>query len=464
MLQSEPICAIATGCGPAGIAVIRISGEGAITLASSFVHFSSSDKDLNKVKSHTLHFGDFVCQNELIDEVVVSIFKAPHSYTGEDVVEISCHASSYIQQRIIEVLCSNGARLAKPGEFTIRAFVNGKMDLAEAEAVADVIAAENKSTHDLAMKQMRGGFSSMIAQLRDQLVQFSALIELELDFGEEDVEFADRTSLVNLVAQMQREMYQLQASFQMGNAIKNGIPVAIIGSPNAGKSTLLNAILNEEKALVSSIAGTTRDAIEDVWTIKGVKFRFIDTAGLRETQDEIEQAGIERTLAKMREAKVVLYIFDASIFSLEQAQEEVQRLFAPFAEEQKPKLVFIGNKIDQCGSCDRIPDAISEHPVVWISAKNKVNLKKIELILTEEYTSSILESQTILTNTRHLYAIENGLLALSKVMEGLQTGLSGDFVAMDIRQAIRYLNEILGDEIATEEVLGSIFGRFCIGK
>ncbi len=459
----DTIVALATPAGVGAIGVIRLSGKDAFNVLSKLL-FTKSGKpiDLNKKKSHTLHFGVIMDHDEVLDEVLVSVFVGPNSYTGEHVVEISCHGSVFIQQQLINLFIANGARMANPGEYTLRAFLHGKLDLSQAEAVADLIASENFATHNLAIKQLKGGFSHDIKELRDQLIHFASLIELELDFSEEDVEFANRSDLKALVNAIIVKSNQLIGSFEAGNVIKNGIPVAIIGKPNAGKSTLLNALLNEEKAIVSDIAGTTRDVIEDVIDIQGISFRFIDTAGIRLAQDKIEAIGIERTHQKMMDAAIILYIFDVNELSETELMAAMNDLKAKATNQQR--LLIIGNKIDE-KELKFYQNKFSSIPeIIFISAKEKKHIDgMIHALMDYVKSKNIDMNTTIITNSRHLEALNNSVQSLNKVMEGLASNITGDFIASDIRNALYYLGLISG-EVTTDDLLKNIFSRFCIGK
>lgn len=465
MLDQSTICAISTSSGMGAIAVIRLSGEEAISIADKIFRSPQQSKSLMEQKANTLHFGQIVYNGEVIDEVVVGLFREPHSFTGEDIVEISCHGSVYVQQKILEILVETGARLARPGEFTQRAFLNGKMDLSQAEAVADVIASSNAAAHKLAISQMRGGFSKEIGELRDQLLHFTAMVELELDFSEEDVEFADRTELRKLTEKVEQLLSRLKNSFQLGNAIKNGIPVAIIGETNVGKSTLLNALLNEDRAIVSEIHGTTRDVIEDVVNIHGTAFRFFDTAGIRDTEDHIESLGIERTYHKLSEASIVLLVIDTEN-SYAIVKRRIEKIRKRLTDGQH--LIIVANKIDS-GKPETIEELIKEklaenEKLVFMAAKEKQNLD--ELITQMTHTINIGSSETddiIVTNARHYEILKSSHEAIVRVLNGLDSGLSSDFLSQDIRECLHYLGEITG-EISTDEVLGHIFKNFCIGK
>ncbi len=465
MIDQSTICAISTSPGMGAIAVIRLSGSDAIVIADKIFTSPKKGKKLVDQKPNTLHFGKIVSNNEIIDEVVVSLFKEPHSFTGENSVEISCHGSTFIQQKILEVLVENGARLALPGEFTQRAFLNGKMDLSQAEAVADVIASSNAAAHKLALNQMRGGFSKEINDLRAQLLHFTAMVELELDFSEEEVEFADRTELRNLTERIEKLLRKLKNSFQLGNAIKNGVPVAIVGETNVGKSTLLNALLNEDRAIVSDIHGTTRDVIEDVVNIHGTAFRFFDTAGIRETKDQIESLGIERTYSKLEQATAVLLVVDTNnpypiVF------ERINKIRERINAGQT--LIIVANKIDT-GLRDTIQelelmDLTDNEKMVFVAAKQKENLDElIHLMIRSVNLDTTSQEDVIVTNARHYEILKNAHKAILRVLDGLDNGITGDFLAQDIRECLHYLGEITG-EISTHEVLGHIFKNFCIGK
>lgn len=463
MVDNNIIVAISTPAGIGGIAVVRVSGKGSIELVDT-VFRASNNKRLAEQKANTIHFGVIVKEDVLLDEVLVSLFRAPHSFTGEDVVEISCHGSVYIQQNILQFMISKGASLAKPGEFTQRAFLNGKMDLSQAESVADLIASSSASTHRLAMNQMRGGFSNKLMELRTELLNFTSLIELELDFSEEDVEFANRENLKELAYDIVKHIEKLADSFSVGNAVKNGIPVAIIGETNAGKSTLLNLLLHEEKAIVSDIHGTTRDVIEDTINIQGLTFRLIDTAGIRDTMDEIESIGIERTFQKIEQASIVLWIADAE--ATDEHIEELAQRILPITKDKKLILVF--NKVDAI-SCERkenkeylLIDKIPER--IFISAKYKQGTDELENLLVQAANiPEIGEQDIIVSNIRHYEALQKALDAIKRVSDGLDLNLSGDFIAQDIRECLHYLGEITG-QISTDEILGNIFSKFCIGK
>jgi len=463
MINNDIICAISTPQGNGAIAIIRLSGNEALALCDKVFKSPNKNKELTEQLANTLHFGSIVDNNKIIDEVVVSIFKGPHSYTGENVVEISCHGSVYVQQQILQLLIKKGARLAKPGEFTLRAFINGKMDLSQAEAVADLIASSSAASHKVAVQQMRGGFSSEIANLRDRLLNFISLLELELDFSEEDVEFADRKQLKDLLNNIQNLIHKLLKSFDLGNVIKNGIPVAIVGHTNVGKSTLLNRILNEEKAIVSEIAGTTRDAIEDVINIEGVSFRFIDTAGIRETEDTIESIGIERTYDRILKASIVLLLVDATE-GLDEIKKAIKTVKNKTSGGDK-KLIVVINKIDKANNVFDIQNLLNEQDVILkISAKTGENIDQlVNELLSVVNLNALNNNEVIITNVRHYEALEKASEALQRAIDGLNSGITGDFLAQDIRETLHYLGEITG-EITTDEVLGNIFKNFCIGK
>ena len=477
VFTNDSIAAIATPPGIGALGIIRISGHDAISKANILF----PKKDLNEVLSHTLHYGPMVFDNELIDEVIVSVFKAPHSFTGENSVEITCHGSPYILQKIMEALVNIGVRPAQPGEYTMRAFMNGRMDLSQAEAVADLIAAESGAAHKTALQQMRGGFSNQIKELRQQLLDFASLIELELDFAEEDVEFADRKTLVKLLDIIEKEVKKLADSFRLGNAIKSGVQVVIAGRPNAGKSTLLNALLNEERAIVSEIPGTTRDTIEDVIVIEGIKFRFIDTAGIRESFETIERIGISRTLEKIKEADVIIYLYDIITTS----EEILNKDLATIPEGKK--IIVAGNKADQLsiindqsgirsqgsGVSNRDAQIYSREPSgsnfkfqISLSAKTGQDIESLKKLLIEildletELQSS---NDTIVTNVRHYNSLLNILKAIESLKEGIRNNITTDLLAADIKVALYSLSEITG-QVTNDEILGNIFGKFCIGK
>ena len=462
MIYNDCIIALATPSGSGAIAVIRISGKDSITMCD--VHFKSvRNKSLIKQKTHTIHLGHILKEGKELDEVLVSVFKNPNSYTGENVVEISCHGSIYIQQEIIQLFLRNGCRIANPGEFTLRAFLNGKLDLSQAEAVADLISSDSAASHQVAMQQMRGGFSNEIKRLRDELLNFASLIELELDFAEEDVEFADRGQFKSLIERIVKVLKHLIDSFAIGNVIKNGIPVAIVGEPNVGKSTLLNALLNEDRAIVSEIAGTTRDAIEDELTIGGIGFRFIDTAGIRETQDIVESIGIKKTFEKIEQSQVVIYLFDSSssIANLGQVKIEIEKIKNKHPQKS---LIIIANKIDKLDDI-QLAKLTNEIPDVHlISAKSGFGVEQLtNRLLNLINTGALRNNDTIITNSRHYDALLKALEEIQKVQQGMDISLSGDLLAIDIRQALYHFGEITG-EITSDDLLGNIFANFCIGK
>ncbi len=451
----ETIVALATPQGVGAIGTIRLSGTRAIDIANSVF----KGKDLLKQKSHTIHFGKIVDQDIIIDEVLVSVFIAPKSFTRENVIEISSHGSPYILQKIIPVLIKQGARFAKPGEFTKRAFLNGQFDLAQAEAVADLINSDSNASHMAAMHQMRGGFSIKIKALRDELIHFASMIELELDFAEEDVEFANRDQLVELILSIQKEIGRLIESFRLGNVIKNGVPTVIAGKPNAGKSTLLNALLDEEKAIVSDIPGTTRDLIEDEIHIEGISFRFIDTAGIREAKDKIEAIGIERTHSKMKSASVILYIIDLAgedTLDINEAQQKLKSLKIPW--------ILIGNKTDKINETE-LSRLKREFPdMIFISAARDKNIDNLKTsLLNMVQADNFKTGDTIVTNIRHIESLTNTQSTLDDVLKGIDQKVTGDFLAMDIRQSLHHLGEITG-QITTDDLLENIFSKFCIGK
>lgn len=464
MTEASTICAIATPPGTGGISVIRLSGKRAIELADQIFRSPVKGKKLESQSANTLHFGSIYRNDALLDEVVVAIFHAPHSYTGEDVVEISCHGSLYIQQQLLQLLLERGAELAQPGEFTQRAFLNGKMDLSQAEAVADLIASGSAAAHRVALNQMRGGFSAEIAQLREQLLYFITLVELELDFSEEDVEFADRRQLSELTQKIALLLQKLADSFRLGNAIKNGIPVAIVGETNVGKSTLLNALLNEEKAIVSDIHGTTRDVIEDVVNLDGVLFRFFDTAGLRQTTDTIENLGIERSYQKLEQAVIVLLVLDLT----SPLAVNLARITAIRGRLHNQSLLLVANKTDLVTSQQREELAritLAENESLhFIAAREKHNLGElIQQMKKSVSLESVAQGDVIVSNLRHYEALIHALEAIRRTQAGLDTHLSGEFLSQDIRECLYYMGSITG-QITTDEVLGNIFKHFCIGK
>ena len=458
MLQNlqDTIVAFATPPGVGAIAVLRLSGKDSWETVSR--HFISiSGKSLLEQNSHTIHLGHILRDGQELDQVLVSLFKGPRSYTGEDVVEINCHGSQYIQQEILQLFIDAGLRLASPGEFTLRAFLNGKMALDQAEAVADLIASDSEASHRVALEQMRGGFSLDIKALREQLLNFASLIELELDFSGEDVEFADRSELLKLLDALTVRIKSLLDSFALGNAIKSGIPVAIVGAPNVGKSTLLNALLQEERAIVSNIPGTTRDTIEDELIIGGIRFRFIDTAGIRETEDSIERIGIEKTQASIQKAQLVLYMLEA--------QELSQKRLSQIREEypQRP-LVVLGNKAENLSPENRAALEKALPEALLISAKTQQGLEQLKNALISKMKLGEIQSEdNLLTNSRHYEALQKTLLAIGEVKAAVKNEVPGDLLAIDLRQALHHLGEITGS-VTTDDLLGNIFSNFCIGK
>ncbi len=453
--HKDTIIALATPPGAGAIAVIRLSGTEAVRLTNE----AFAGKNLEQQPSHTLHFGTIRHEGQILDEVVVSLYKAPASYTKEDVIEISCHGSDFIVQQIIKLFLAKGARLAEAGEFTLRAFLNGRFDLAQAEAVADLIASDSALSHEVAMKNMRGGFSGLIKKLREELIHFASLIELELDFGEEDVEFADREALARLVEQLLAAIKPLLESFAAGNAIKSGVAAAIIGKPNAGKSTLLNALLNEERAIVSDIAGTTRDMIEDTVVIDGLLFRFADTAGIRETDDAIEKIGVERALQQAGKSAIIIYLFDSAQTSPAEVATELQKL-----QQYNVPILPVANKIDKADA-ETLAAWNKNYPAMAaISASAGIGIEQLK----QQLVTLVLQNKNtgtgvIVTNMRHYEALDQTKQALQQVLAGLNSNITGDFVAADIRRSLYYLGQITG-EITTNDLLTNIFSKFCIGK
>jgi len=461
-LNNDTIAALATPHGFGAIAVIRLSGKEAIAITESvFFTKTLKPKPLHNKASHTAHFGVIADKDLIIDEVLVTLFKAPTTYTGEEIVEISCHGSVFIQQQILQLLFKQGARPAQAGEFTLRAFLNGKLDLSQAEAVADLIASNSASSHQVAMQHMRGGFSSKIAVLRENLLNFASLIELELDFSEEDVEFADRSDLKKLVHNILTIIEKLILSFDLGNVIKHGVPVAIVGKPNAGKSTLLNVLLDDERAIVSEIPGTTRDTIEDELIIDGVLFRFIDTAGLRTTTDVIEQIGVNKAFEVIKKSAIIIYLFDTHELSLGDLQQELNVIEEHIGTSQ---LLVVGNKID-FENVDALKKEFQTiENMTFISAKEKNNIEELKQKLVSLFdTRTVNTTDTIVTNSRHVSSLNKAFAALSKVNEGLATNIQSDFLALDIRYALEALGEITG-QVTNDDLLGNIFSKFCIGK
>jgi len=464
MIHKDTIIALATPSGVGAIAVIRLSGENALEIVNANFRSVKKNKVLKNAKTHTIHLGHLLKNGVVLDEVLVAVFKNPRSYTGENVVEISCHGSRFIQQEIIQLFLEKGCRMADNGEFTMRAFLNGKMDLSQAEAVADVIASNSAASHQMAIQQMRGGISNELKVLRTQLLDFAALIELELDFSGEDVEFADRSKFKELVAKISFVLKRLIDSFAYGNAMKNGIPVAIIGEPNVGKSTLLNTLFNEEKAIVSEIAGTTRDAIEDELIIEGVAFRFIDTAGIRNTDDVVENIGIKKTYEKAANAQLIVFLLDANTFAhaSDVFLEEIETIKARFPNK---RLLVIANKTDTLSCHDRALLASEIEEVILLSAKEKTGITELKSALTALVnTGALSNNETIVTNSRHFEALHNALTAITAVQQGIDLEISTDLFSIDIRECLRHLGNITGEYDLDKDILGHIFSNFCIGK
>ena len=465
MYNEGTIIALSSAPGSGAIAIIRLSGEDAISKTDLFFK-SKSGKKLSESGGYSISYGDLVDNDEIIDEVVVSVYEAPHSYTGENIIEISCHGSIYIQQRILSIFTNAGVRLASPGEFTLRAYLNNKKDLSQAEAVGDLIASESKEEHRVAMEQMRGGYSDEIEVLREKLINFKSLIELELDFSEEDVEFADRSDLKTLLNELESKLSSLIDSFTYGNVIKEGVTVTIAGKPNAGKSSLLNAIVNEDKAIVSNIPGTTRDAIEDVTNINGVKYRFIDTAGIRETTDEIESIGVARAKSKIDSSRVLIYLFDRSDITENELIKEVKLYL-----REDLQIYLVENKIDLLNNFDtdtykdNIKSLINEKSVSFyrISALDSDLVSGLKELISKNLKLSS-QSNIIITNSRHLEALNNSLKAIESVNKGLKEGLSGDLLSIELNEAIINISIITGKIDIDQDILGSIFSKFCIGK
>ncbi len=450
----DTIVALATPNGSGAIGVIRLSGSDAVVIANRVF----KGKDLTRQATHTIHFGSIADGDIIIDEVLASLFTAPKSYTRENVVEISCHGSAYITEAVIKLLIKHGARAARPGEFTLRAFLNGQMDLSQAEAVADLIASNSKASQQAAMQQLRGGFSTQLQGLREQLVQFASLIELELDFSEEDVEFANRSQLKQLVLQIHQVTGRLIESFELGNVIKQGINTVIAGRPNAGKSTLLNALLNEERAIVSPVPGTTRDTIEEVLNINGISFRLIDTAGIREATDAIEQIGVQRTMDKISQSALVLYVFDSMAMTIEEAEQDINRLLTPGVA-----VIAVANKADLINNV-MPPFALPKIEYISISAKEKMHIEQLKKLLFETTVKGDLNTnEFMVTNIRHVEALNKTEQALTRVLNGIDAGVTPDFLTIDIKQALHYLGEITGT-VTTDDLLENIFSKFCIGK
>ncbi len=462
LITNDTIVALATAHGSAAIAVIRLSGANAIQVVEPFFFTKSlKKKSLKNKPSHAVHFGLIIHQDVIIDEVLVTVFKSPHSYTGQDCVEISCHGSPFIQQQLLQLFLNFGARMAEPGEFTLRAFLNGKYDLSQAEAVADLIASNSSVSHQIAMQQMRGGFSSKIKLLRDNLINFASLIELELDFSEEDVEFANREELKDLIGKINGIIQKLISSFELGNVIKSGIPVAIVGKPNAGKSTLLNVLLEDDRAIVSEIPGTTRDTIEDEIVIEGVLYRFIDTAGIRTTTDIIEQIGVNKALEAMKKSAIIIYLFDTHEISCGDLKQEIELLKEHIGNSQ---LVLVANKIDTENLSDLKSEFADFENMIYISAKEQKNIQELKQRLVTIFDTRALDaSDTIVTNARHVSALKNAETALLNVSKGLNTNIASDLLALDIRYALEELGTITG-QVTNDNLLETIFTRFCIGK
>jgi len=457
MINQETIVALATPNGLGAISVIRISGLNAISITEKLFK-PKGNKKLSNQKSHTVHLGHLIRNGHELDEVLVTLFKGPHSYTGENTIEISCHGSTYIQQEIIDLFIENGIRVANPGEFTLRAFINGKMDLNQAEAVADLIASENEGSHKLAMEQMKNGFSNDLKKLRSELLHFSSMIELELDFSQEDVEFAERSEFKKLTIKIQSELEKLIDSFKSGNVLKNGISVAIAGKPNAGKSSLLNTLLNEDKAIVSDIPGTTRDSIEDSLVIDGINFRFTDTAGLRETKDVIESKGIEKTKEKINSARILIYLFDSNDTSFKEINSDLESF-----KREDLSILLVRNKVDLKNTNQILINELEKFEIIEISANNTESVTLLKKRLINEINILNPYTDTVISNSRHYEALMNALKAIEEVNIGLKNDISGDLLSVDIRKSIEHLAEITG-EITNDDVLGNIFANFCIGK
>ncbi|MFZ7154388.1 MAG: tRNA uridine-5-carboxymethylaminomethyl(34) synthesis GTPase MnmE [Bacteroidota bacterium] len=462
--RDDTIAALSTAPGTGAIAVIRLSGKSAFTIGDRvFRAKSRSIKSLQDQPGYSLHFGEFHFDDTVLDEVLVAVFRGPHSYTGEDTLEFSCHGSPFIQQQLLQALCQQGARLAEPGEYTLRAFLNGKLDLSQAEAVADLIASGSAAAHRVALQQMRGGFSRKIKDLRAELIHFASLIELELDFSEEDVEFANREQLRGLVKRLCGQLDALIRSFELGNVLRNGIPVVIAGKPNVGKSTLLNTLLREERAIVSDIAGTTRDTIEEELSLQGIRFRFIDTAGIRDTSDTIERIGVERTLDKIRQSPLLLYLFDVTETTAGSLQLELEAL-RKLTGSDTFRLLLVGNKSDG-SKPEALEKEFKHYPeVIFLSAKSGAGLSALEdRLLSAVDTERLQSGDTIVSNARHALALQQTEAALERVLAGLDSGVTHDFIASDLRVALHHLGEITG-EISTDDLLENIFSKFCIGK
>ena len=457
MINQETIIALATPNGLGAISVIRISGLNAISVTEKLFK-PKGNKKLSNQKSHTVHLGHLMKNGHELDEVLVTLFKGPHSYTGENTIEISCHGSTFIQQEIIDLFIENGIRVANPGEFTLRAFINGKMDLNQAEAVADLIASENEGSHKLAMEQMKNGFSNDLKKLRAELLHFSSMIELELDFSQEDVEFAERSEFKKLTVKIQTELEKLIDSFKSGNVLKNGISVAIAGKPNAGKSSLLNTLLNEDKAIVSDIPGTTRDSIEDSLVIDGINFRFTDTAGLRETEDIIESKGIEKTKEKINNARILIYLFDSNDTTFNEINLDMESF-----KRKDLSVLLVRNKVDLKNTNQNLINQLEKFEIIEISANNIDSVSSLKKRLVNEINILNPYTDTVISNSRHYEALMKALKAIKEVNMGLKSNISGDLLSVDIRKSIEHLAEITG-EITNDDVLGNIFANFCIGK
>ena len=457
MINQETIIALATPYGLGAISVIRVSGVNAISVTEKLFK-PNGNKKLSEQNSHTVHLGHLMKKSHELDEVLVTVFKGPHSYTGENTIEISCHGSTFIQQEIIDLFIENGIRVANPGEFTLRAFINGKMDLNQAEAVADLIASENEGSHRLAMEQMKNGFSNDLKKLRAELLHFSSMIELELDFSQEDVEFAERSEFKKLTVRIQTELEKLIDSFKSGNVLKNGISVAIAGKPNAGKSSLLNTLLNEDKAIVSDIPGTTRDSIEDSLVIDGINFRFTDTAGLRETKDIIESKGIEKTKEKINNARILIYLFDSNDTTFNEINSDLESF-----KREDLSVLLVRNKVDLKNTNQNLINQLEKFEIIEISANNTDSVSSLKKRLVNEINILNPYTDTVISNSRHYEALMKALKAIEEVNMGLKSEISGDLLSVDIRKSIEHLAEITG-EITNDDVLGNIFANFCIGK
>ena len=457
MINQETIIALATPNGLGAISVIRISGLNAISVTEKLFK-PKGNKKLSNQKSHTVHLGHLMKNGHELDEVLVTLFKGPHSYTGENTIEISCHGSTFIQQEIIDLFIENGIRVANPGEFTLRAFINGKMDLNQAEAVADLIASENEGSHKLAMEQMKNGFSNDLKKLRAELLHFSSMIELELDFSQEDVEFAERSEFKKLTVKIQTELEKLIDSFKSGNVLKNGISVAIAGKPNTGKSSLLNTLLNEDKAIVSNIPGTTRDSIEDSLVIDGINFRFTDTAGLRKTEDVIESKGIEKTKEKINNARILIYLFDSNDTTFNEINSDMKSF-----KREDLSVLLVRNKVDLKNTNQNLINQLEKFEIIEISANNIDSVSSLKKRLVNEINILNPYTDTVISNSRHYEALMKALKAIKEVNIGLKSDISGDLLSVDIRKSIEHLAEITG-EITNDDVLGNIFANFCIGK